>query len=247
LGYNDLGPQLLTEVSLNYGDIWEENSWLSGLGDWTPDGRMLAYSDTEGLWLWDVFTVGAQRRLLLPTDDAGIPYPRHFSPRGRYLACTQGETLATLDLMEGTAYPDGIISPDERTMLVYHASEENSLLEVCWLAPYQCPIETGGIDSFEHVRDAAWKNSREYIIVNCNSGETDMCWIVQNAITSHYSFYSSERGYAFAYDPETRSLAIVGDVRIVSINGEQFDLSQWLDGDIVSIEWLPSLFYREER
>jgi hypothetical protein len=85
LGYNELGPQLLTEVTLNYGDISDETSWLSGLGAWTPDGRILAYSDVEGLWLWDVFTVGAQRRLLLPTEDGYIPYPRYFSPMGRYL------------------------------------------------------------------------------------------------------------------------------------------------------------------
>lgn len=256
-GYDDFRPQLLTEVALNNTDLPESDNTV-GVGAWTPDGRMLAYSDAEGLWLWDVFTPDIYRRLLLSAEDGEMPYPRYFSPLGRYLAFAQGDTLGTLDIITGTLYPDGFVSPDDRLLLAFDTTAEVIDLQMCQLAPFSCqPIfltdniqlsSTEEIqDYFEQIKRVEWQTPYSFLSLGCDADEPMACrvFIHRNA---HFGWYDRRytEGYEYDYDSDNDSLAVVSTGSIITVdNRQQFDLSQWLDGDIVSVEWRPSLFYRE--
>lgn len=102
---------------------------------WSPDGRTLAFSTEDGLWLWDALTTDSSPDLLVPAGDA-VPVVRYFSPQGRYIAITNGPRHYTLDLMNGNELPDGIISSNDRILLAHDmVSDEPSSLDVIYLAP----------------------------------------------------------------------------------------------------------------
>ena len=104
---------------------------------WSPDGRTMAFSTVEGLWLWDALTVDYPPQLLLPTKDE-VPVARYFSPRGRYLAIEDNGRRYTLDLVTRRELPDGYVSPNDRILLVFNtAATEPTTLEVMYLAPDQ--------------------------------------------------------------------------------------------------------------
>jgi hypothetical protein len=89
---------------------------ITGHGIWSKDSRWLAYSDAQGLWLWDVFTQEPQ--LFLPTDHSGIiPTARFFSESGRYIGVSVGEEHFIIDRFSNLTFPDGVIRPDDRMMI----------------------------------------------------------------------------------------------------------------------------------
>jgi len=109
---------------------------------WSPDGRAMAFSTDEGLWLWDALNVGYPPKLLLPTVSK-VPIARYFSPRGRYLAIEDGDRRYNLDLVTGQELPDGYVSPDDRKLLAFDTgAKEPTTLNMMYLAP--------GIREFEY-------------------------------------------------------------------------------------------------
>jgi hypothetical protein len=209
---------------------------------WSPDGRLLAYSDANGLWLWDVFTLDTEPRLLIAVDGDKLPNARYFSPMGRYLAISENGENKTLDLVSGEFLPDGVISPDERTLLAFDTTAELFSFSICRLTPYQC---IGEIDSL--IRQLEWKSSREYIAIGCVPNDPNTCAIFEEDYFHwvYYYYPGQSEGLAFDYDHANDALVVLRDEDTILVNDEERDLAQWLDGDIVSIEWLPSLFYRE--
>ena len=127
---------------------------------WHPDGRELAFSTDEGLWLWDALTFNSEPRLLIPTKEA-VPIVRYFSPQGRYIAVSEGESHYNLDLISSQQLPDGYVSPHDRTLLVFDTQAESpTTLEVMYLAP--------GIRRFEYYPDVSylnvqWMNNTRFI------------------------------------------------------------------------------------
>lgn len=109
---------------------------------WSPDGRTLAFSTDEGLWLWDALTMGYPPQLLIPTQST-VPIARYFSPLGRYLAVDEADRRYNLDLVTRRELPDGYVSPNDRILLVFDtAAEKPTTLEIAYLAP--------GIRQFEY-------------------------------------------------------------------------------------------------
>lgn len=92
---------------------------------WSPDSRMLAYSDLKGLWLWVRDQPENNPRLLIPAGKT-FPYARYFSPRGDYLAVTDGAARYTLNLQTGKTFYDGLFSPTEEFFLAFGPTDEKT-------------------------------------------------------------------------------------------------------------------------
>lgn len=139
---------------------------------WSPDGRILAFSTDEGLWLWDALTSDYPPQLLIPAN-SDVPTARYFSPKGRYLAITDGNRRYNLDLMTRREMPDGYISPDDRTLLVFDtATTVPTTLEVMRLAP--------GIRRTEYYpevqyRKVQWMDTANFVAAISGFGYTE--WV----------------------------------------------------------------------
>ena len=106
---------------------------------WSPDGRYLAYSDRQGLWLWDVFDTERQPQLLLPSANNTIPLARHFSPLGRYLSIETEDGIVYLNLNGGENLADGILSLDESTLIAFDTqATEPTTFTRCSVQPLTC-------------------------------------------------------------------------------------------------------------
>lgn|GEM_PF-3182703 len=129
---------------------------------WSPDGRMLALSTDSGLYLWDALTTGDPPRLLLrPNPD--VPVARYFSPGGRYLAVTEGERRYTLDLVSMRELPDGLVSPDDRTLLVFDtASDTPVTLEIALLTPGYRQVKYNTAAEYSQL---LWVNNTQFTAV----------------------------------------------------------------------------------
>lgn len=74
--------------------------------------------------------------------------------------------------------------------------------------------------------------------------EPDLCGIYNLGIeTNIWYVIPVARGFKFAYNTHEKITAIRKDAHTISIKNITFDTSQWFDDDIISIEWLLSLFY----
>jgi|GEM_PF-1145509 len=215
----------------------------AGQGAWHPTQQLLAYSDSDGLWIGTPW--GGSRELLLPSTDQ-IPVARYFSAKGRYLAITDGDTLETYDVLADRQLPDGIVSPNEDYLLAFDTRLSNALPSVCSLEPFDC------IELDETVRQAAWVDNYIYVFVTCEGEGITACNVCSDDVRNHlevgFSLFQSasftcERGYAFTYNRLDSSIAIVADTSTLNINGQTRALAQWLDSDIQSVEWLPAEFY----
>lgn len=254
-------PEVVNVASLNF-DIQARCTDYANLAAWSPDGRLLAFSDNAGLWLWDVFTFNEAPELLIATENETMPLARYFSPMGRYLAVmVQGENQ-TLDLVSGDFYPDGVISPDDRLLVNFDSVADTFSAQICSFTPYSCEIlpadmyyaildETDGevahMYSINQPVSTFWLSDRELLFFACSREDEEICgyfrWL-KSFVIGWYARLLSE-GYAHDYDAANDSLAIVQDANTLYINGDIIDFSDVLDSEIVSVEWSYSLFYRE--
>lgn len=228
-----------------------------GQAAWSPDGRLLAYSDSAGLWLMDVFTPDAESRLLLAAEGGDIPLARAFSPLGRYVHVTQGDQRLTLDTISGARWPDGIISPDDRLLLAFDASAEvvtaMKLCPLLMLTPCQTLRGTSVYDQqqtmtyYDRFVQAAWRDNSSFLVTACRESDLTDC-VVDRRYSEYGSIWRDSADYTpglwFDYQPQHDALVVVQTGNILLINSEAVDLSGTLTESIVQAEWLPSLFYR---
>jgi hypothetical protein len=202
------------------------DEWLAGRGVWTRDGRILAYSDARGLWLWDV--LGGQEPIqLIPADD-DIPVALYFSPGGHYLAFQEGDRNFILDLWLDTILPGDVpddfqYQPYTELMAVYDFLDPN----VQWVSleyPMRSDLPTTYLRAVCSDRGChVYENSRAFY------GDTPLV------------------GAAFTYEPVGGTLAVLAGPDSITFAdqdyGEPRTLQFTLDGDIVHIEWLYPEFY----
>jgi hypothetical protein len=247
LGYPRLGQkannaELVNSFAL---DGITDNSVLPEQAAWSLDGRMLAFTDARGLWLWDALTPLSQPSLLVGMGSDEVIRARYFSPGGRYLAVTQGEQRYTLDLVSGVQFKDGLVSPDDRRLLAFDTTAEVKTVELCSFTPPDCqafaPLLSVSVSQIE------WLSNYDYGII----------WLQANNLTSYIGVTGDPLRYglpliesesdmplaaeAFAYDPRTQSLAVLQPDNRIRINGHDYDLTAQLSTDITEIRWLPSL------
>ncbi|NJL54891.1 hypothetical protein HC928_06655 [bacterium] len=127
---------------------------------WSPDGRLMAFSTDEGLWLWDALMADFPPQMLMPTETT-VPTARYFSPQGRYLAVTNGTRRYNLDMITNQELPDGYVSPDDRTLLIFDtAADGPTTLEIAYLAPGIRRFDyEAGVEFFE----VAWINDVQFL------------------------------------------------------------------------------------
>ncbi len=214
---------------------------------WRHDGRTLAYSDKNGLWLWDVFAVGASPRLLLPAPPEGeIPYARYWSPGGRYLAIAEGSTHSTYDTIQQARLPDGIVSQDDRVLLAYDTRANGlTALRFCRLAPQQDCRTPFALDQVDSRYPPLWENATTWLISTCL--ENRGCLVLRDS-TYLPAFSLTMPGTAFDYEPVTGTIATLDHNHTLHIY--QPDTAPYqprsyripgLDAHtLVALEWLPT-------
>ncbi len=218
-----------------------DKRFLIGQAAWSPDGRLLAFSDDRGLWLWDVFTPDSEPQLF---SESPLEV-RAFSSTGRYLLTGEVGFGAIIDLITGEQLPDGALSPDDRILLTYEP--EFRVLE---LTPFS--EKTNMLPLGSQVTEAIWKDNNQYIVLTCpDATDRDSCRVAEKAVNPAGG--GTYTGYAFDYMPVGNSLAIVQDDYTLVLRNNTLrslyqyerDLSTTLDTPIVNVEWLSSLLVTE--
>ena len=215
--------ELVYHPVLNSVEINGENFGVDG-AVWSPDGRRLAYSDSQGLWFWDALTPDAEPDLLLETENDVIPMARYFSPMGRYLAITNGVTRYTLDIVSGHEYGDGLISPDDRQIVLFDTSAELFQIEqVCSLISSNCSVFDSALFywisdveryNLPNLRYLEWTDNYHFYAVACHDEIETLCGIARNNVFfAHFDLISM--GTAFDYDPIDQSLLILQDEQTI--------------------------------
>lgn len=244
-GMREFPRELVNSVSLEVRPAHIFQSF-NGVAIWSADGRFLAFSDAAGLWLWDVYTPQNEPRLLLSTSENGdVPVADYFSPTGRYLAFSQGDTRETLDLIFGNRYPYGVFSPNEANLVPFDPAATDNPLLMCSLTPYECKQLIG-----RDVRQVTWKNNEVATIVICGDSVAT-CLIqevpvLQSAYAREILVYD-DKGSMFAYNPrmDAQINLVDGCTLILRYPYGEFtnDYCGVLDGYILSMEWALPLFY----
>jgi hypothetical protein len=262
-GYPPLGQGWYETVPVNSIELTAEDCRIyHNVAAWSPDGRLLAFSDDAGLWLWDVLTPDAEPRLLLPAEGASVPLPNYFSPMGRYLNFADGAANAHLDLVSGAVLPDGLISPDERTIVQYDTTAESSPYQICPISGSPClngPLSgwfldaDGNMDRFYDLYEisaAYWRDQWSLLVRACTNDDYDRCalhiWRTDDIYGTGWDPNGLGEGYDFDYSRATDTLAYVRDATTISVARTTLDTSAWFDEPVVSVEWLPPLFYYDD-
>lgn len=216
---------LLASREINLGSQWVAQA------AWSADGRLLAYSDAEGLWQLDVYSQLA--RLLVPVSGGGmVTVARYFSPNGRYLAITQDDERSTLDTVTGEILPDGTVSPDERYLLAYDTEQTISERSICLLIGSRRCDELGlGVAPL-------WTADNYYIITEYGAPHV-----------KRFSEFGSRLGNGINYDyePVTATYLLIRDAHELAIRDRYhtsiYNLGAFIEEEIVTAEWLPTLYF----
>jgi hypothetical protein len=215
---------------------------LRDLGAWSPDGRVLAFVDDRGLWLWDPFAPDATPELQTQKNITAV---HGFSRTGRYLSVTVSGERKHLDLISGEYLPDGALSAEDRTLLVYGSPPH--MLHLVPRNEFPFPPDIYGMAS---IIKAEWTARWRFAALMCGDETRESCAVIELS-RDKLSEPAVHTGYAFDYSQDTGSLAVVKNPRMLSLrnglNGEmrEVDLSGLIGGEIAEVEWLPSLFYHE--
>jgi hypothetical protein len=234
---------------------------LYGLAMWSTDGTTLIYGDAEGVWLFDIYHEG-EPQLIAGVENGIVPSPLFVSTTGRYVAYTydrESGNWTTLDRMNGQIYENAIISPDERYMSQIVPATSFSRPDIGCSAPLidGCRLVYNDTPPryFEWIGDDG-----KYFSVICSDDTNEDCnlkvWDISYSYTTGWERrdYFDYNGYLadVDYEPEQQIFAIVTGTQTIAIAGGEYtirnstyDLSEQLAGDIVDVEWMPSLFYRE--
>lgn len=224
------------------GVVLNTDTFYSHSGAWSPRGRYLAYADTDGIYLWDVFIPNSSPELLLKTDHKTI---HGFSPMGRFLMVGNPENGFSYRLEDGSTHPIGAFSPNDRILLPYqNPSQIIYFLPNYEVATIELPNELAGY----HTEKIVWANNNRFYRLMCAE---DSCFIAGGDISHRvYTPHPLIEARNFDYDVLNDQLVILRDDWNITITTPfatlQYDLSDSLDSPIASIEWLPSLFYYDD-
>jgi hypothetical protein len=229
---------------------------------WNDDGRLLAYSDAAGIWLWDVFAPDSQPELLVPAADDVVPVSRYFSPGGRLLNFAMGDTVQHIDVVSGQLLPNGIVSPDDRLMINLDSPEISEGYEVCSFTPFRCATgstmylatidassgDVTGIYETSDIGKMQWRDNATFLVAACTPDVIDLCGIFLWRAIGPFSQWQNVRiseGLAFDYDVSNRATVILRDATTLIIDGRELTTADWFDTGMQDVVWMPSLFYHD--
>jgi len=224
------------------GVVLNTDTFYPHSGAWSPRGRYLAYADTDGIYLWDVFTQNSSPELLIETNHKMI---HGFSPMGRFLMVGNEENGFSYRLQDGSTHPIGAFSPNDRILLPYqNPSQIIYFLPNYEVATIELPNELVGY----HTEKIVWANNNRFYRLLCNM---ESCFMAGGDISHRvYTAHPLIEARNFDYDELNDQLVILRDDWNITITTPfttlEYDLSDALDSPIASIEWLPSLFYYDD-
>lgn len=197
---------------------------------WSADGRLFAFSDSAGLWLYD--TAVAQARLLIETENSTIPTARAFSTSGRYLLIEMQPARKIVDLSSGSQFAGDAISPDEQHILENRTGT---------LILHKIP-GAGRIVVAENTVDAVWVDSGHFAAVICPP--EDVCRVEYHTLEdgSARDILYTESGFVVKVS-DYGDVAVQVDPTAISVNRRV--VRGVFDAPIQDFRWLPSRFYEQ--
>lgn len=205
-------------------------------------------------------------------SDGVLPFARSLSPREHYMSIMRDEQLNTLELATGRILPNGIVSPDDRKLAYVNVGDDGTqTLLICDLLTDDCDDGRSYYETQEFVWLSP-DRYLNFACVNLdanypcqiltNYGEywySDLCMTVGNE-----SFWLPGEGAMvwfygmdFDFDPFSQEIVVLNNSTTISIGytplGWHNNLSRcddyatlnfatFLDGDVESVQWLPSVF-----
>lgn len=235
------------KITLSYNN----KSALYGKVFWSADGTTFTYGDSLGTWVMDLFRQDEPE--LVVAADKEIPEPLLLSETGRYLAYTfDRQEWITLDRLSGKTYHNVIISPDERNMV--QIGFENDIPSKGDILGCPIPLIEGCHVNLVNLKYFGWVSDQLYFYALCKPNNNIDCDIGFSPIGYKEPFLdfpmwpleeSIKRLGDVDFEPHQQILAFVSGAKTLYLNHEEYDLSNFIDGDITDIEWMPSLFYFE--
>lgn len=224
--YGELIPELriVTEILLATGADTPIES-LYGQAVWSASGATLTYVDAQGLWVYDLINQSIPELLI---EDA---MPLFVSNSGRYVGFRTQEMeseWAVVDRISPEIHiENGLVSPNEGRGIVVRDA-----------------------DYFE------WMNNLTYFKVeNCDAVNAK-CQLTVDTLTYEQlgrdTFTYTGPIFDVDYEPEQGLFVLALGPQAISIGDTRyelyehvFDLAEQIDGSIVDVQWMPSLFYRD--
>ncbi len=225
-----------------------DEGFASGVAAWSPDEQYVAYSDYNGLWLWDVTTPDTLPRLLVPMPDP-VKYigAMFFSPLSHYLAVSYGDTRFNLDIMTGARLPYGVFSPDERYLLTGRDLADHRPELCASSAALDGRCGTQALPIRFRNPSLAWRSTSEFAYLSCESAEPAKCEAFEGNIDGVLRNVPARR---IAVEPKSGAVAIQTEDSEISFRQDGMEWvfrGSGMDGAIVDIRWMPSLLNAPER
>ena len=228
---------------------------------WSGDSKSIAFQDSRGAWLWNIFDEAGPQLVLEADADQEL---LDLSHSGRYLRYGARASWTLLDVQSGETWQNTLISPDESRLIQIRdefANEEArsshiyGTYQACNAPLSRCPLtivaapprfifwnEPGfvGLVFETRLENFPWKHSHSHLLAChcCCPGTISSSELPPVAA---FAFDPTYMQPAFAYE-ETR---IGFKLRSLSLNYDRVDLSEYLDSPIVDLEWGQPIFYRE--
>lgn len=202
---------------------------------WSANSRLLAYHNADGLWVWDSWLPEIPPHLLIPTDDNDIiPIAQYFSPIDDYLTLLIGDQLQTIEVASGAMMTGGLVSPQADYLL-------SAVRYPIAVMPIQDIFDNGeSVGNFD-VPEMVWLDEAHYAwLLNFAGGCVYHTQDLNSPISRDFEAYEVTLCTASTL---TQDYWVIADQSRVIINGQIIDLTGTLDGAIVSLQWLPPLFY----
>jgi len=264
--YGSVSPSLSEVSTIQSIQPWQEIETLTypwELVRWSPDGTTLIYSDIEGLWLVDIFRNGVPERIARASG-GDLIYPILVSTAGRYIGYTttpESHEWITLDRIEGETYMNALPSPNER-YLAYFTERDGVFPPRGDVPEYQCIYLPCSYGTWGYPEYFQWMeyDGKTYIfkvqceeknVLTSNTPQTKECQLSTSRFgyQTQYDYRSnlnkSERinTRLFTYESGQNVLAYVEGESTITIGNNQYDLTGQINGSIIGLQWLSSVFY----
>ncbi len=241
--------------------------WLASGDDfplvWSADSSTIAYQDTEGIWIWDIFESAEPQLVVKQSDGLRL---LDISNSGRYVRYQQGDQWLLLEVPTGELFENAIATPNESNLIYVQQEYPEGTPDVnrkgetsreCQAPLSQsCPIY---LTTWQKTFSYFWYNNNQIAIVSCDS---ENCYVVITPIdlaignVKYQSYTERIIGLFDALDYD-----ITYGKPAVAVNGytlqfgfyadwfrdddrlDSVDLSGALDSPIVKLEWGLPLFY----
>jgi hypothetical protein len=229
---------------------WAARPDLLGRAAWSPNDRYLAFSDVDGLWLWDIHSGKTPTLLQASGPDGLVPLVGQFSPLGSYLGFSLGDQAFNLDLMTGDLLPGGIFSADEQNLAARGTQNGHSVMEIYNQIPRLNLVTRGCYRGLELPGgQPVWYQGQlicpSYIQV-WDDEAMKYVYFYALDLNSRNGTYRTE---VFAYDEHSQQLAIMlheqNDLLIIDPTKREvrLNLGEQLDGPVLGLHWVPSVMF----